>query len=158
MDVDHQAALSGALSRVMEVSSAEQINAEFIDKVADMSKFALDFYKREQNLTTRLDNKDDLEKLFLANLHGSFTKHKSDFTGAFSLIHSYLRDESEAPILSTFDAARAVTGLSHGANCVNLEQKMFGLRLLCTMLAKQAPEEAHTSLFQLFLSNNQSDA
>ena len=86
-----------------------------------MSKFALDFYKRDLNQVSRLDSKQDLEKLFLINLHDSFQKHKSNFTESFKLIESYLNGEEEAPILSTQSAAKAVSRLSHGQNCVNLE-------------------------------------
>ena len=60
------------MAPVMDVSSAEQISLEFIEKVAEMSKFALDFFKRDLNQVSRLDSKQDLEKLFLVNLHESF--------------------------------------------------------------------------------------
>ena len=45
-----------------------------------MSKFAFDFYRREHSIDTRLDCKQDLEKLFLINFHESFSKIKADFT------------------------------------------------------------------------------
>ena len=126
----------------MNVASAEQINLEFIDKVAEMSKFAFDFYKRDLNTESRQDCKQDLEKLFLINLHESFSKIKADFTGAIGMIENYLDNESEAPMLATSPAANAVSRLSHGANCVNLDQKMLGLRLMFSMLSKQQPDEA----------------
>lgn len=121
MDVDNPAGLANALAPVMDVSSAEHIGQEFIDKVAEMSKFAFDFYKREQSIDTKLDCKQELEKLFLINLHESFSKIKADFTGAIKLITEYLSHENESPILATYDAAKVVSKISHGANCVNLE-------------------------------------
>ena len=39
--------LANALAPVMDVSSAEPINLEFIDKVGTISRFANNFYKRE---------------------------------------------------------------------------------------------------------------
>lgn len=157
MDVDNPIMLSSSMASVMEVSSAEAIDPEFIDKVAEMSKFAFDFYKRDVNRASRFDCKHDLEKLFLINFHESFSKHKADFTEAIKLVHSYLRDESEAPILATLDAAKVITRLSHGQNCVNLEQKMLGIKLLDSMLSKQEPSEANQTQQQLFASQKQSD-
>lgn len=60
------------MSPVMDVSSAEVINVELIDKVAEMSKFAFDFYKRDLNTAGKFDCKQDLEKLFLINFHDTF--------------------------------------------------------------------------------------
>ena len=86
-----------------------------------MSKFAYNFYKREQNKISKDDCKQELEKLLLTNLHESFSKLKSDYTSVLKLIQTYLIEESEAPILSTVEAARSVSRLSHGQNCVNLD-------------------------------------
>ena len=55
-------------------------------------------------MTARMDNRQELEKLLLINLHESFYNHKADFTGAFNLLQSYLDAEDQAteiPILST---------------------------------------------------------
>ena len=134
MEVDNPIDLASAMSPVMDISSAEPIDLEFIDKVAEMSKFAFDFYKRDLNEVSKMDAKQDLEKLFMINLHETFSKHKADFTEAIKLIDSYLQNESEAPILATFDAAKVINRLAHGQNCCNLEQKMLGIRLIDSML------------------------
>ena len=57
MEVENFSELSSTMSPVMEVSSAEVINLEFIDKVAEMSKFAFDFYKRDYNAAQKFDCK-----------------------------------------------------------------------------------------------------
>ena len=114
MDVDNPIDLAGAMSPVMEISSAEPIDREFIDKVAEMSKFAFDFYKRDLNPISQLDSKQDLEKLFMINFHETFAKHKADFTEAIKLVSEYLKDETEAPILATYEAAKVITRLAHG--------------------------------------------
>ena len=57
MEVENIRELSSTMSPVMEVSSAEVINLEFIDKVAEMSKFAFDFYKRDYNTAQKFDCK-----------------------------------------------------------------------------------------------------
>ncbi len=82
------------------------------------------------------DCKQEIEKLLLCNLHESFAKVKSDYTNVLKLIQKYLSEESDAPILSTIEAARSVSRLSHGSNCVHLEQKMLGLKLIFQMLSK----------------------
>ena len=136
MDTDMQSGehLTGAAG--IQVASARPITLEFIDKVAEMSKFAFDFYKRESSMDAKLDSKEDLEKLFLINLHDTFSKLKADFTNAFKLLQNYLSNESEAPVLSTYNAAKVVSRLSNGANCVNMDQKMLGLRLMFSQLSK----------------------
>ena len=121
----------------MEVTSAKQIDLDFIEKVEQMSNYALNFYKREQNKVQKSDCKQEIEKLLLCNLHESFAKVKSDYTNVLKLIQKYLTEESEAPILSTTEATRSVSRLSHGSNCANLEQKMLGLKLIFQMLSKQ---------------------
>lgn len=51
-------------------------------------------------------------------------------------MNEYLAEEKEAPVLTSFPAAKCISRLSHGANCVNLDQKMLGLKLLFEILAK----------------------
>lgn len=110
-------------------------------------------------MDTRLDCKQDLEKLFLINFHESFSKIKADFTSAITMISEYLSEETEAPVLATFDAAKVVSKLAHGANCVNLEQKILGLRLIFQMLEKQSSQaESNLSLNRLFESQRYSDS
>mmetsp|Transcript_19184 Transcript_19184/g.23733 ORF Transcript_19184/g.23733 Transcript_19184/m.23733 type:complete len:102 (-) Transcript_19184:120-425(-) len=101
-----------------------------------MSHFAHNFFKREMSKVQRSDSKPLLEQLLITNLHESFSRVKSDFTKIFKLMEQYLQEEDEAPVLSTIPAARCVSRLSHGANCVNLEQKILGLRLLFAILEK----------------------
>ena len=72
----------------------------------------------------------------MTNLHESFSKLKSDYTKVFHLIDEYLEDEAEAPVLTTIPAAKCISRLSHGSNCVNIEQKMLGLKLLFSIMAK----------------------
>ena len=50
----------------------------------------------------------------MINFHDTFTKHKADFTDAMKLVTAYLKEEDEAPILATFDAAKVIAKLSHG--------------------------------------------
>ena len=74
------------------------------------------------------------------------------------MLSEYLTEETEAPVLATLDAAKVVAKLAHGANCVNLEQKILGLRLIFQMFEKQSSQaEAHVSLNKLFESQRYSD-
>ena len=91
-----------------------------------MSKVAFTLYQNELNMETRINFKEDLEKLFLTNLHKTFSKHKSDFTEAFELIKNYMSKENYAPFLSSFCAVKAVTELSYGLNYVTLNQNILG--------------------------------
>ena len=57
----------------------------------ELSEFAFDFYKREQDMDFKMDSNKDLEKLLITNLHTSFSKVKSDFCAPIRMINEYLK-------------------------------------------------------------------
>ena len=139
MRVNNPSELDQAMAdsrRIGGYDGDSQGKQELIEKVEEMSAFAFDFYKREQDGDAKFASKQALEKLLLINLLDTFSEHKSDFTEAFKLIEEYLNLERDVTILASYESVKAVSRLSFGISCVNLDQKMHGLRLICTMLEK----------------------
>jgi len=54
-------------------NQSQYLNAAFIDKVIDLTNYAMKFYKQDNTC------QEDLEKLLMLNLNQNFTQLKSDF-------------------------------------------------------------------------------
>ena len=105
----------------------------------ELSEFAFDFYKREQDMDLKADSNADLEKLLMTNLHMSFNKVKSDFCAPLRMLNEYLKQSCDSPLMVSQEACHFVNRLSHGVNCPSLEQEILGLRLVARILQKQTP-------------------
>jgi hypothetical protein len=69
--VDNDFTLKASLS--YNSNQSQYLNAAFIDKIIDLTTYAMKFYKQDKT------SNEDLEKLLMLNLNQNFTQLKSDF-------------------------------------------------------------------------------
>ena len=69
--MDNDSTLKASLS--YNSNQSQYLNAAFIDKIIDLTTYAMKFYKQDKT------SNEDLEKLLMLNLNQNFTQLKSDF-------------------------------------------------------------------------------
>jgi len=140
MDIQEPLELHDNLQLSQIQLATAPISLEFTEKAYELSEFAFDFYKREQNMDRKNDSSQQLEKLLLTNLHTSFNKLKSDFCAPLRMLNEYLKISADSKFIVSPEACHFVNRLSHGNNCPTLEQEILGLKLLARILQNQTPQ------------------
>ena len=121
MDIEHPSKIKSTLQPNTVQLAAFPIDLEFVEKVFELSEFAFDFYKREQNIETKAACAMDVEKLLITNLHTSFSKVKSDWRAPLQMIREYLTSADSSSLVVHDDTCFFINRLSHGVNCQSLE-------------------------------------